>query len=83
MEPLKDQKKQPQPEPVEKKESGPSLVPVCISSTGIETHPRKVDGKTVHFVKGSINGIPFEIECNKQVMVEPHIAEAVAGLGSR
>jgi len=68
-------------------------VTIYISSTGISTELRKDEnGKTKRFVKGQIAGTKmvegkevdifetFEVECDKQVEVAPHIAEALKPL---
>jgi hypothetical protein len=69
------------------------LVPIFINSSGISTEMRKDEnGKVKRFIKGQIAGTkllngkevdmfePFEVECDKQVEVAPHIAEALKPL---
>ncbi len=60
-------------------------ITLYIPSKGIETKAIKdLDKKgkpvTKHFVYGSINGKPFEVECDCQVKVTPEVAEALHGL---
>jgi hypothetical protein len=61
----------------------PSRVPVYVSSRGIETTSETVDGKTIRFVRGDVNGRPYRVECDRQMLVAPHVAEALSGLIDR
>lgn len=58
----------------EEKESG--LIPVMVSSHQQETIT--VNGKK--HVYGSINGVPYQVECDSQQMVTPEVASALSGL---
>lgn len=64
------------------------LITVYLSSKGVETKVRSVtdsSGKTIikHFVYGSINGNPFEVECNSLVSVPEEVAHALGGFISK
>lgn len=58
-------------------------VTIFIHSKGIETVPKKVEGKTRQFVRGAINLEPFEVECDRHVDVLPHVAEVLQPLINR
>lgn len=66
---------------IENAEPADDRVPVFISSKGIETFPQRNDAnQLVPFIYGYVNGKRFEVECNKQVLVKPEVAEAVRGI---
>lgn len=79
-----DEVEEPSEEPaVDEDTKEETLKPIYISRHAGESHSRTINGQTVYFVKGSVNGIPFEVECDKQVMVEPHVAEVLQGLANK
>ncbi len=69
---------------VETKSEEPKLVPIYISSKGIETLSERAPGeRTLQYVRGDVNGQPFKVECDRQVLAQPHVAEALSGLIER
>lgn len=72
--------------PIEKEEvETEKLVPIYVSSKGIETRPESfVDEqgkkKARHFIHGDVNGVKFKVECNKQMMVPESVFGALEAL---
>ena len=56
------------------------LIAIYLPSFGIESWPLKENGVVRKFVRGSVNGVPFEVECDKQVEVAPEVAEVLRPL---
>lgn len=64
------------PKASKKNSKEPELVPVLVRSYGNATiAERDETGKVKHYFTGSINGVPFKLECNKQVLVSSDVAE--------
>lgn len=58
-------------------EEGAVLVDVYIPSKDRDTKHENVNGETVKYVYGSINGEKFQVQCDKAVKVPKAIADVV------
>lgn len=72
LETLKQGNKKPEPK------EGHQIIFISSKYANISTKLRGKEKSKV--VTGSVNGIPFEVECDKQVEVSDEIAGALAGL---
>jgi len=76
----------PKPKPINHSEK---TLRIYVSSEGIETVPVETldasSGKRIlrHFLRGSINGVAFQIPCNEQVDVSENVARLLQPLISR